>query len=76
MQYASTNPANGYALHKITGHWTGRASGYFAADGTLKDAEHMPHATGTRGGHISRPVKVGGPMWKAIQTAGRAYAQR
>ena len=70
MQYASYSQGkDGYALHKMHGYWAGVCSGYFAADGTLKDAEQI---TG-RWERRSRPVKVNGPMWKELQRIGRAY---
>ena len=70
MQHTSYSEGReGYALHKMRGYWTGHCSGYFTADGTLKDAEQI---TG-RWNRISRPVKINGPMWKELQQIGQAY---
>ena len=58
----------GYCLHKITGKWKGNASAWFDKDGVILDAEQIPVPF-----ESSRPIKKGGPMWKAIQKIGLRY---
>lgn len=71
MQYASFSEGReGYVLHKVTGRWSGHCSAWYAADGTLKDAEQITRTWA----RITRPVKVGGPMWRELQRIGKHYA--
>ena len=61
----------GYVLHKITGYWRGHCSAWFDAGGKLLDAEILYPDR-----YASRPVKVGGPMWREVQRVGRSYLGR
>ena len=60
----------GFVMHKLTGYWKGRVSAWFDQNGVLLDAEHIPNIYG----FTSRPVKRGGPMWKAIES--KAWMQK
>ena len=69
IQHKQYEGSSSYVLHKVTGPYSGHCSAYYNGDGTLKDAEQIIG----RWRMISRPVKVGGSMWKYLESVGRSY---
>lgn len=54
----------GFAVHRITGDFEGKASAYFNADGIMMEAEFIR-------GNNSYPVKFAGPAWQDIYKKGK-----
>lgn len=51
-------------VHRITGNFKGKVSAWFTDGGILFDAEQiLPNGQ-------SRPVKVGGPIWRYVEREG------
>jgi hypothetical protein len=56
-----------FALHKITGDFSGRCSAWFKKDGEIIDAEQiLPNGT-------SRNVIKYGPIWRKCEEFGKIY---
>lgn len=61
-------PDGGFVLHKITSpQFAGRVSAWFAADGTLLDAQQCDVC------NRWRDVKRGGTAWSVVQVVGKRY---
>ena len=57
-----------FVVHKITGHYKGKCSGYFDSEGNLTTADQVTMwTTGPR----VRDVKKGGAIWAHVQVVGR-----
>jgi hypothetical protein len=75
MKYASfSNGTQGFILHNVAlaSKWSGRCSAWYDANGKLLDAEQYVGTWTKR----TRPVKVGGPMWRELSRLGPVYANR
>ena len=57
---------NSYALHKITGPYTGHCSAWFGPDGTMFDCEWH-----RRDGQV-RLIPPHSPMWRYLAAKGEA----
>lgn len=67
----------GSVVHRITGSFSGRASGWFdAADVMIECEQIVSRASGNGVVLSSRPVKRDGPMWAEIERAGKVAIER
>jgi hypothetical protein len=57
----------GFALHKITGKFSGHCSAWFSPQGKLEDCEWI------RRDGVSRPIREGSPMFLYLESLGTIW---
>ncbi len=61
---------NGFALHNITGNYSGKCSAWYDKEGKMLDCEQVLPKT-----FICRGIKKNGPMWNYLASIGKAQVK-